>query len=191
MKRSLTLALLGVAVLSGAAHAATTKAVSVGVFVGSSVPVLQDVSTSSFSTSDAFGDAGSQFGLRVSAVVIPVVTLEPYYAKSSYSDRTETFSGIRYTREGFDGKTFGMNAILGRVMGGVKFFPYVGISKSKLERTGQEINKTGYNFGLGLGIAPAEKFSIQVRGEFAMVATGDTSRKFANATFGLNYALLP
>jgi len=123
---------------------------------------------------------------------IPMFTFEPYYAKSKYKDRDETIGGITYTREGFDGKTYGLNAMLGNPDGsGFHFFPYVGISKSKLERTGQEINKTGYNFGLGFGLSPAPKFSVQVRGEFAMVATGDTSRKFTNATVGLNYRLLP
>src|SRR5262245_34476882 len=191
MKRSLALALLGLCFMSGAASAGPTG-VSVGVFGGLSVPVLQDVSASSFSPSDAFGDTGSQFGIRVPVVAIPVVTFEPYFAKSKYSDRTETFSGITYTREGFDGTAFGVNAILGRPEGGsFKFYPYLGIASNKLERTGQEIKEVGYNFGLGIGIAAAEKISMQIRGEFAMVATGDTSRKFLNATVGLNYSLLP
>jgi len=191
MKRLLTFALLGVCIAGGAANA-TETGVGVGVFGGLSVPVLQDVSASSFSPSDAFGDTGSQFGLRVPVVVIPVVTFEPYFAKSKYSDRKETFSGISYTREGFDGTAFGLNAILGRVSGGaVHFFPYVGLSSTKLTRTGQEIKKSGYNFGLGLGIKAAEKVSLQIRGEFAMVVTGDTSRKFGNASVGLNYSLLP
>lgn len=191
MKRSYALALLGFALLSGTAEAAPVG-VSVGLFGGMSIPVLQDVSASSFSPSDAFGDTGSQFGIRVPVKAIPVITFEPYYAKSSYKDRTDTISGISYTREGFDGTAFGLNAILGRPDGGgFHFFPYVGISKTKLERTNEEINKSGYNFGLGLGISPAPKFSVQVRGDFGMVVTGDTSRKFANANVGLNYSLLP
>ena len=190
MRRSLSLALFALLLASGTAQAGPVG-VSVGVFGGLSIPVLQDVTTSSFSPSDAFGATGSQFGIRVPVTAIPVVTLEPFYAKSRYKDRDETIGGITYTREGFDGTTYGINAILGRPGGKMSFFPYVGIGKTKLERTGQEINKTGYNFGLGLGISPAPKFSVQVRGEFAMVATGDTSRKFTNATVGLNYSLLP
>ena len=190
MKRLFVLALLVIAVRSGPAQAAPVG-VSVGLFGGMSIPVLQDVSTSSFSPSDAFGDTGSQIGFRVPVKAIPVFTLEPYYAKSSYKDRTETIAGLSYTREGFDGKAYGLNAILGSPGGGFSFFPFVGISKSKLTRTGEEINKTGYNFGIGLGISPAPKFSIQVRGDVAMVVTGDTSRKFANANVGVNYSLLP
>jgi len=191
MKRSLALALFALVVASGTAQAGPVG-VSVGVFGGLSIPVLQDVSASSFSPSDAFGPTGSQFGIRVPVHAIPVVTFEPYYAKSKYKDRDETIGGITYTREGFDGKSFGLNAILGNPEGsGFRFFPYLGISKTKLERTAQEINKTGFNFGLGLGLSPAAKFSVQVRGEFAMVATGDTSRKFTNATLGLTYSLKP
>ena len=114
-------------------------------------------------------------------------------AKSKYKDRHETIGGISYTREGFDGKSYGVNAILGSPDGaGIHFFPYFGIGKTKLERTGEEINKTGYNFGMGIGISPSQKISVQARGEFSMVATGSgTSRKFAGATAGLTYRLLP
>jgi len=142
--------------------------------------------------SDAFGATGSTWGLRAPIHAISSITFEPYYAKSKYKDRDETIGGISYTREGFDGKAFGLNAILGNPDGGgFHFFPYFGIGKTKLERTAQEINKTGFNFGLGLGLSPAAKVSVQVRGEFAMVATGDTSRKFTNATLGLTYSLKP
>jgi opacity protein-like surface antigen len=191
MKRFLALALLAAAMASGAAQAGPVG-VSVGVFGGLSIPVLQDVSTTSFSPSDAFGATGSQIGLRVPVHAIPVLTFEPYYAKSSYKDHEDTIGGISYTRQGFDGKSYGLNAILGNPDGnGFHFFPYVGIGKTKLTRTGEEINKTGYNFGMGIGISPAQKISLQIRGEFAMVATGDTSRKFTNATAGLTYRLLP
>jgi hypothetical protein len=191
MKTSLRLALFALILWSGAARAATVGGVSVGVFGGLSIPVLQDVSTSSFSPSDAFGATGSQFGLRATVQAIPKIAFEPYYAKSKYKDRDETISGITYTREGFDGRSYGLNAILGKPGGsGLSFFPYVGIGKTKLERTGQEINKTNYNFGLGLGLSPAPLFTVQFRGEFAMVATGDTSRKFTNATVGVSYSLL-
>ena len=191
MMRTLLLALLGTALVAGAAQA-TEKHVSVGVFGGLSVPVLQDVDVSSFSPGDAFGPTGSQFGLRADAKVIPVVTLEPFFAKSSYKEDSQTFSTITYTREGFDGTAFGVNALLGRPDGaGFHFFPYVGLGKYKLDRAGQEISEMGWNFGLGFGIAAAERFSVQIRSELTMVVTGDTSRKFGNASVGLNYAVMP
>ena len=191
MKRTLYLALLAAMVSAGAAQA-TEKHLSVGAFGGFSIPVLQDVDASSFSPSDAFGPTGSQFGLRADVKVIPVVTLEPFFAKSSHKEQEETFGTLTYTREGFDGTAFGLNAILGRPdVGKFKVFPYVGLGKFKLERAGQDINEVGWNFGLGFGISPAERFSIQIRSELNMVVTGDTSRKFGNMNVGLNYAILP
>ncbi len=191
MKRLLALSSLALVLACGAAQAGPVG-VSVGVFGGFSIPVLQDVSTSSFSPGDAFGATGSQYGFRVPVHALPIVTLEPYYAKSKYKDRDETIGGITYTREGFDGKSYGLNAILGHPDGsGLHFFPYFGLGKTKLTRTGEEISKSNYNFGLGLGLSPSQKISVQVRGELSMVATGDTSRKFTNATAGLTYRLLP
>src|SRR6267143_1927342 len=123
MKRILALALLAAVGAAGAAQAGPVG-VSVGVFGGLSVPVLQDVSTSSFSPSDAFGPTGSQIGIRVPVHAIPVVTFEPYYAKSNYKGRTDTIGGISYTRAGLDGKSYGLNAILGNPDGsGFHFFP--------------------------------------------------------------------
>src|SRR3954467_8813657 len=193
MKRISTMALLLLALtLANGSAQAGPVGVSLGVFAGLSVPVLQDVSTSSFSPSDAFGDTGSQRGLRADVHALPVITLEPFYAKSSYKDRDETIGGITYTREGFDGKSYGVNAILGKPDGsGFHFFPYFGLGKTKLTRTGEEINKTAYSFGMGLGLSPAQKISIQVRSEFSMVATGDTSRKFAGVNAGLTYRIMP
>jgi opacity protein-like surface antigen len=191
MKRISALTLLALALAGGAAQAGPIG-VGIGVFGGLSVPILQDVSTSSFSPGDAFGENGKQFGVRVPVHAIPVVTLEPYYSKASYDDRDETIGGITYTREGFDAKSFGVNAILGSPDGrGIHFFPYLGIGKTKLTRTGEEINKTGYNFGFGLGISPAQKISVQIRSEFSMIVTGDTSRKYGGINAGLSYRLLP
>ncbi len=194
MRRILILALLLLGVGTAPACAAFgLTSVGVGAFGGLSVPVLQDVTASSFKPSDAFGKSGSQFGLRVPVVAIPVFTLEPFWSKSSYADRTETLGGISYTRDGYSGTAYGLNAILGRVDGSsVSFYPFVGIGHYKLTRTGSDdISDVGYDFGLGLGIQTVQKVSIQIRGEFAMVKTGDTSRKFTGATLGLNYSLLP
>jgi opacity protein-like surface antigen len=191
MKRILAVTLLAAALASGAAQAGPIG-VGIGVFGGLSVPILQDVSTSSFSPGDAFGENGTQLGVRVPVHAIPVVTLEPYYAKASYGDRDETIGGVTYTREGYDSKAYGLNALLGNPDGaGFHFFPFVGLGKTKLTRTGEEINKTGYNFGFGLGMSPAQKISVQIRSEFSMVVTGDTSRKFGGVNAGITYRLTP
>jgi len=65
------------------------------------------------------------------------------------------------------------------------------MGKAKRERTVQEINKTGYNFGLGVGLFSSQNIVVGARGEFSMGATGDTSRKFVGATAGITYRLTP
>jgi hypothetical protein len=75
-----------------------------------------------------------------------------------------------------------------------KFFPLAGIGSYKIERAGaEEISEIGYNFGLGLSVAPLSwrGFALDVRGELVMIATGDTSQKFGNITAGVSYQLIP
>lgn len=179
MKRTIVLTLIGLAVLAGTAGATP---IGVGVFGGLSFPVLQDDVKS-----------GSILGLRAPVSILPIVTVEPFYASSSLGDAKETLGGISYTRTGFDGKAYGLNAMLGNPNGsGLRFYPLVGIGKYKLTRTGSDdINEVGYNVGLGLGIGATPQISLQVRGELNLVKTGSTSRKFANTTVGLTYGLVP
>ncbi|HEX7078094.1 MAG TPA: hypothetical protein VF363_06725 [Candidatus Eisenbacteria bacterium] len=181
MKRTLAFTMIGLALAAGAASAAPIG-VGVGAYGGVSYPIVQDDVSS-----------GSVFGIRVPVKLIPLVTVEPYYLSSALGDGEVTLGGVKYTRAGFDNKGFGLNAMLGQVTGmGFHFYPLVGVGSHKLTRSGTpDIKETAYNFGLGFGIGPAPKISIQVRGELNMVVTGDTSRKFANATAGLTYDLLP
>lgn len=174
MKRLIALTLVALALTAGVASAG---GVGVGAFAGVSIPVLQD---------DV--GQGTLFGLRAPVKLVPLVTLEPYFASSSLGDKDEDIAGFTYTREGFDETAFGLNALL--TMGGpVQFYPFAGIGSTKLERTGADLSLTTYNVGLGLGLNPAPKVSIHIRGELQMAVDGDTSRKFANVTAGASYAL--
>jgi Outer membrane protein beta-barrel domain len=185
------LATLAALVFAGAAQAQSVH-VAVGAYGGLTVPILQDVDASSFSPGDAFGDTGSKFGLRVPVKAIPIVTLEPYFAKSSYSEQTETFNGIEYTREGWDATAYGVNVALGDILRQrFMFYPYLGLGSTKLERTGEEIKKVTWNFGLGLGFPLVKKLSVHVRSEFDMVVTDDTSRKFGDLTVAVHYNVYP
>jgi hypothetical protein len=174
MKRLIALSLALLAVTAGVASAGT---VGLGVFAGSSIPVLQeDVAQ------------GAIFGLRAPVKLIPLVTVEPYYASSSLGDKDVEVAGITYTREGFDETAYGLNAML--TMGGpVQFYPFVGVGSTQLKRTGNDLTLTTYNFGLGLGISPMPKLALHVRGEMQMAVDGEASRKFANITAGASYAL--
>jgi hypothetical protein len=179
LRKSLLIAGLALAIAAGSAHA---TGVGVGVYGGLSYPVVQD---------DV--DSGTLLGLRVPVSLTPLITVEPFYMSSSLGDKDQTLGGLSYTREGFDGKGYGVNAMLGSPTGmGFHFYPVAGIGKYKLERTGSEdIDEVGYNIGLGIGIGATPKMTLQLRGELNLVKTGDSSRKFANVTGGLTYGLMP
>jgi len=177
MKKTLALTLLALALVSSMATAAS---VGVGVFGGASIPVLNDLSSN-----------GSTFGVRVPVNLLPLLTVEPFYAASNLGDVDESFgTSTSYTRDGGKTSGFGANAML--TFGGpFKMYPFVGIGSYKIERDGAEdITDVGYNFGLGLGFAPIPKLSIDLRGEFNMIATDETSQKFANVTLGASYSLI-
>ncbi len=175
MKQRIFIAVLALALVPAAASAV---GVGLGVYGGASFPILQDNAGN-----------GSQFGVRVPVSVIPLVTAEPFFAKSSLGDKEDTFGGVTYKRSGPDVTTFGLNALL-NFGGPFQFYPFVGIGSSKIEQEGaSDITETTYDFGLGLGLSPIPKLSVHVRGEFSAVVTGDTSRKFGNLTAGVSYAL--
>ncbi|HKW51093.1 MAG TPA: outer membrane beta-barrel protein [Candidatus Eisenbacteria bacterium] len=180
MKRSFALVLLALAIGAGAAQAAGPT-IGVGPYGGYNIALIQQDTGN-----------GAVFGARVPVNLIPLITLEPFYATSNLGDVTETFGGLSYTRTGFDMKAFGTSAILGSLSsGGLKFYPYAGIGSYKMTRTGSDdIKETGYKFGLGIGVPAGPKISVQLRGGLDMIKTGDTSRKFANATIGINYTVL-
>lgn len=178
MRASPLLVILLIISTAGLAAAAT---VGIGAFGGTSVPIIQE---------DTGG--GSMFGARVPINFVSILTIEPYYATSSLGKKTQTVDGVDFTRTGFDVKSYGANLILGTITGGAgfKFFPFAGIGQNKLTRVGSDdISEMGYTFGLGIGAAPTDAFSIIFRGEANLVKTGDTSRKFANVNVGLSYNL--
>lgn len=174
MKRLIALTLALLAVTAGVASAGS---VGVGAFAGVSIPVLQD---------DV--GQGSIFGLRAPVKLIPLVTVEPYYASSSLGDKDVTVGSLTYTTQGPDETAFGVNALL--TMGGpVQFYPFAGLGSTKLDFANSSKTLTTYNFGLGLGIAPVPKLAVHIRGEMQMAVDGQASRKFANVTVGASYAL--
>ena len=172
-------ALIALALVLGA-RAAGAVSVGVGAFGGVSIPLVQD-------------DTGqvTLFGLRVPVNLIPLLSVEPYFAATSGGDKDETFVGTGYTRSGLDVTAFGANALLS-FGSTIRFYPFAGIGSHKLKREGAEdITKTGYNFGLGLGVSPpVAGLSVDLRGELNAVVDGDASRKWANVTLGVSYNLI-
>ena len=164
---------LGV-LLAASVHAAS---IEISPYGGLSIPVVQDDQTQ-----------GTVFGLRAPVKLIPLLTVEPYYAQGSLGDKSVDVAGLSYTREGYDETGYGANVLL--TMGGpVSFYPFAGVGQSTLKRTGEDKSWTTYNAGLGLGLSPLPKLSVHVRGELQMAVDGQVSRKFANVTAGVSYAL--
>lgn len=175
MKRLLAFAILALALVALPAHAAS---IGGGVFGGTSVPVLQDDQ-----------DNGSVFGVRVPVKLVPLFTAEPFFSSSSLGDKTfDIAPGVSATREGSDVTSFGLNAML--TMGGpVSFYPFVGIGSAKYKRSAQDESFTSYQLGLGLGLSPIPKLSVDLRGELQAAVDGDVSRKLLNVTLGASYSL--
>jgi hypothetical protein len=160
---------------------ARPASIGAGVFGGASIPIVQEDTGS-----------GPQFGIRVPVNLVPLLTIEPFFARSGLGDVTETFGGIEYQRSGFDVNAFGVNLIVGGagLVGGLPFYPFAGIASHSLSRDGSDdIKEVGYELGLGVGFSVPPGVGINVRGGFDIVVTGDTSRKFINATLGLSYKL--
>ncbi len=180
MRRLVALALVVVALTTAASRA---SAVSIGAeaFGGIAVPILQDDS-----------DQGTGFGVRLPVSVLSLLTAEPWYAHSTLGDRTQTIAGIAYTRDGGELTAYGLNARLGGMSGpGLSFFPYAGVGTYTLKRSGvDDIKKAGYDVGLGLTLTPVPRFGIGLRGQFDVIPTDGTSRKYGEATVGLSYAFL-
>jgi hypothetical protein len=177
MLKILILALLAGVLLTGAASAAQ---IGLGAYGGINVPVLNDLSKQ-----------GTDFGVRVPIKLADLFSVEPFFSMSSLGDVDESFGGpSSFTMNGGDPKASGANAMF-TVGEGFKVFPFAGIGSYRLTRSGSDdVSDMGFQFGLGLGFLPdpaVERLSIDIRGEFDMMVTDQTSQKFAKATAGVSY----
>jgi opacity protein-like surface antigen len=176
MTKTMVLVLLLALAVAGGAEAA---GVGVGVFGGASVPILQE---------DA--GRGTVYGLRLPVDLVPMLRLEPYWAKARLGDVEETFGGLPYTRDGGEISTFGLHAMLS-TGGPLRFFPFVGIGSCTLAREAtDDRTKVGYDAGVGLGLSPIPGLEVDLRGEFVVIPMDETSRKFVNVTLGASYHFL-
>jgi hypothetical protein len=165
------------AVLVMFAGTARAGSIGVGLFGGTSVPVLQDDQ-----------DNGTLYGVRAQVKLVPLFAVEPFFSTSALGDKTLNVGTLSLTREGSDVTTYGLNAML--TLGGpVSFYPYVGIGQAKFKRTAQDESFTSYHMGLGLGLSPIPKFNFDLRGELQAAVDGGVSRKMLNITLGASYSL--
>jgi hypothetical protein len=183
MKRRIYLVAFLALLIAPLTASAGQPTIGISGYGGLNIPVVQDDVKS-----------GPMFGVRVPVTLISFLSVEPYFLTSSLGDGEEEIGGFTYTRDGFQQTGFGINAMLGSLAAGpmIRFYPYAGIGSNKLTRVGSsDISEVGYNFGFGLGITPAHGIGLHLRGGLNMIKTGDTSRKFANATLGVSYDVWP
>jgi len=174
MRRSLFSLLAALALCAGTARAGS---VGIGAFGGASIPIVQDDQGN-----------GSVFGLRAPVQLVPLLRVEPFWSTSALGDKTVDVGGFSQTRTGSDVTTFGLNAMLS-LGGPVTFYPFVGIGTVKFDRTGQDETFTSYHMGLGLGLSPIPKLSVDLRAELQAAAKDGSSRKMGNITLGASYAV--
>lgn len=174
MRKILGFALVAVALCAGPARAAS---IGLGPFGGVSIPIVQDDQGN-----------GSVFGLRAPVQIVPLLRVEPFWSTSALGDKTVDVGGTSFTRTGSDVTTFGLNAMLS-LGGPVTFYPFVGIGSVKFDRTGQDESFTSYHMGLGLGLSPIPKLSVDLRAELQAAAKDGTSRKMGNITLGASYSI--
>jgi hypothetical protein len=165
--------------LSLAAGPAAAAGIGIGVFGGWSIPIVNDLS-----------EQGSVYGARLPVSFSPGLSAEAFYTQAALGDVEEEFAGDTYTRDGGEMKAVGANLVLSTGAPMFAFKTILGLGSYKLEREGSaDIQKVGYQFGLGVGFSPAgvAGLAFDVRGEFVMVPTDDTSQKFGNITAGVTY----
>lgn len=175
MRKVTILAALAMLVVNGTAFAGPT-AFGISVFAGPSLPIAQD---------DNDGN-GTTYGVRFPAHFGWFLSIEPHFDVTQGGSFTATFGGLDYERSGIDIKQSGLNLILGNpTRPGFRFYPYVGVGHYSMSGEGrQEIEKIGYNGGIGLGFG-GPRLKLDLRGDFTMIDMGVSSRKAASATAGL------
>lgn len=181
MRKFIPLAAVVLLLAHGTASAGPTAFGYAG-FGGASIPIAQDDNDAS----------GAVFGARFPVHFGWFLSIEPHFDATSGSSFDQTFGTLTATREGIDIKQSGINFILGNpTRPGVRFYPYVGLGHYSLSGEGrQEIEKIGYNGGLGLGFG-GDKWKFDLRGDFTMIDIGESSRKAASATAGLGFTIHP
>src|SRR6185369_15416964 len=85
---------LGLVLIPSTSHAFS---IGIGAFGGTSIPISQDdVGT------------GAAYGARLPIKIIPLVSVEPYWSKSTLGDGTIDVGGVATTVDGFDVDSFGV-----------------------------------------------------------------------------------
>lgn len=176
MNKFLTVVLI--LVMTGSAFALTD--ISAGVFGGLNIPVVQDDAKS-----------GSGFGLKAKFAPVPMIAGSIFFESRTFGDPELSLYGQSMSIDGGKVTSFGAEAQIGNVGGGMgpHFYWALGISSYKWKRDGYEdLSKVGYHLGPGVEFIVPANIGIEVRGKFEIVPIdGGGSRKNALVYIGANY----
>ncbi len=151
----------------------------VGAFGGMDYPVGQDDQTQ-----------GTIFGIRGKVKVLPIITLEPRLAFTSFGDaESEDFV---LDLEGSKVNAYGVDAVIGAPFGGQGFAMFgvlgAGFYNMKRDQTFEDFTNLGWSAGFGFAIGFTPMVSADARGMAHVIPfdEGGTA-KSVSVTVGLNY----
>ena len=182
MKRVLMIGCVLVLSLATLTAAQPGPKLGVGAFAGLSIPLLQDDQSQ-----------GMEYGFRGRVGLGTLIVVEPYVSFVKWGE-PDPADGVDLAIDGSKVTSFGVEASLGNLPGAMGFSPFffAGVGSYKVENddTGYEASKLGWSAGLGLGIGLTPKFSLDVRGRFAVAPQEEGgSKKAVGATAGINFSL--
>lgn len=165
----------------GASPSSAGSNLSIGVYGGQNIPLLQD---------DA--GSGNVWGVR-GGYALSIVTLQPYASFSSLGDYNVTSVLGTSTFAGGDLTMYGLDATLGGAGAGFGVYLLGGIGSYKLSFDGDfplEETAIGYAGGLGLRLAmTGSPLSIDARAKVAILPLdGGGSRTYFLPTVGISYS---
>ncbi len=174
MKRLVSLSLVLLCVSSVAVRAGS---IGLGAFAGTTYPVMQ-----------ANVGNGTLYGVRAPVSLVPLLTVEPYWASTRIGDKVQTIAGLSQTFQGFDQTAYGVNLLLA-TGGPVSFYPLAGVGRTTVKVGGVSQDNTTYNGGFGVSFSAVPKLALHLRGEMQAVVRGSSTRKFGSVTAGASYSL--
>ncbi|MEW6411745.1 MAG: outer membrane beta-barrel protein [Candidatus Zixiibacteriota bacterium] len=161
------------------ATAQTGVKLGVGVFGGLDAPVGQDDQAQ-----------GTVFGFRGRLKALPIITLEPKIAFTSFGEPESDI--LTLNLDGSKVTAYGIDATLGAPFGGKGFSMFAvvgaGFYNVKRDQTDQDETNLGWSAGLGFNIGFTPLISADVRGVAHVIPYDDGgSKKSVTATIGVNY----
>ena len=176
--RKAILAIALLLLLSSSVSAQGVK-LGVGVFGGLDIPVGQEDQAQ-----------GTVFGVRAKVRLIPIITLEPRIAFTSFGEPSNDEFALDL--DGSKVTAYGVDAVIGAPFGGKGFAMFgvlgAGFYNVKRDQTFEDNTELGWSAGLGFALGFSPMISADVRGMAHIIPfEGGGTAKSASVTAGLNY----